>query len=62
MYDQVIPAVRDTLRKIPDLTESEGTDAQKHARWINLLNYLGRFNVMFKFHYNCLHLNTPTQT
>ncbi|XP_031589095.1 ATR-interacting protein [Oreochromis aureus] len=23
MYDQVIPAVRDTLRKIPDLTESE---------------------------------------
>ncbi|XP_067095829.1 ATR-interacting protein isoform X2 [Osmerus mordax] len=23
MYDQVIPAIRDTLRKIPDLTESE---------------------------------------
>ena len=30
MYDQVIPAVRDTLRKIPELSESEGTNT--HTR------------------------------
>lgn len=34
MYDQVIPAVRDTLRKIPELSESEGTNAHRHTHTV----------------------------
>ena len=44
MYDQVIPAVRDTLRKIPELSESEGTkthtDTHTHTQCFVKLNAL----------------------
>lgn len=31
MYDQVIPAIRDTFRLVPDLSESEGGFASLHS-------------------------------
>ncbi len=31
MYDQVIPAIRDTLRLVPDLSESEGGFVSLHS-------------------------------
>lgn len=35
MYDQVVPAVRDTLRKIPELSESEGTRTRTHMHTLS---------------------------
>lgn len=34
MYDQVIPAVRDTLRRIPELSESEGIPVNAHQGFL----------------------------
>lgn len=39
MYHQIIPGIRDTLRRIPDLTECEGDEIHSAFYLYKIINY-----------------------